>query len=83
METAALVLLIIVSTFLAIFLLVAIILMLLAIKLIAQLKLVADRAESAVDTVAAAGVMLRNASGPLAMIKVVASLVRKYSKNRK
>lgn len=84
MDTAALVLIIIVSAALTVFLIVLTILIILAIKLTKQVKLVADRAEKAVDTVASAGYILRDASGPLAIVKVVRNLVKEHKrKNNK
>ena len=80
MNTAALILVIIVSAVLAIFLIVLIVLVVLAIKLMKQLKLIVDRAEKAVDHVTSAGDMLRNASGPLAVLKLVRNLVKHYRK---
>ncbi len=82
METAALILLIVVSSVLTIFLIVTTVLVVLAIKLVKQLKLIADRAETAVDSVTSAGDMLRNASGPLAIAKLVGSFARKHYKNK-
>ena len=80
MDTAALVLVIIVSVTLTIFLIVTTVLILLAIKLMKKLKLIADQAEKAVDSVSTAGDMLRNASGPLAIAKLVRNLVKNHKK---
>ena len=82
METAALILLIVVSSVLAIFLIVCIVLAVIAVKLVRQLKLIADRAETAVDSVASAGVLLKNASGPLAVAKLATKMARKYYRNK-
>lgn len=76
MHTASEILVIIVSSVLAIFLTVLIVLVVLAIKLIKQLKIIVDRAERAVDSVSTAGAMLRDASGPLAILKLVRNIVR-------
>ena len=55
---------------------------LLAIKLMKQLKLIADRAEKAVDSVSSAGTMLRNASGPLAIVKLVRNMVKQHKTHK-
>ncbi|HEX8226474.1 MAG TPA: hypothetical protein VF572_01240 [Candidatus Saccharimonadales bacterium] len=79
MDTAALVLIIILAVVLTIFLVVTIILVSLAIKLMKKLKMIADQAEKAVDSVSTAGDVLRNASGPLAIAKLVRNLVKKHN----
>jgi uncharacterized membrane protein len=80
MDTATQVLVIIVSATLTIFLIALIVLIVLAIKLMKQLKLIADRAEKAVDSVTTAGDLLRNASGPLAIAKLVRNLVKHHNR---
>lgn len=78
METATQVLIIIVSIVLTVFLVVAIILILLGIKVMKQLKLIANNAEKAVDSVSNAGYMLRNVSGPLALVKLVRNAIKQH-----
>lgn len=80
MNTAALILVIIVSATLTIFLIVTIVLVTLAIKLMKKLHTIADHAEKAVDSVATAGDALRNASGPLAIFKMVRNMAKNYHK---
>lgn len=78
METTALILLIIVSATLTVFLIALIVLIVLAIRLMKQLKMIANQAEKAVDTVAAAGDVLKNVSGPLAIVKLLRNLMKQH-----
>lgn len=82
MDTASQILIIIVSGVLTIFLIVLIVLLSQVIKLVKQVKLIADKAEKAVESVSTAGEMLRNASGPLAVVKLVRNMVKHYNKSR-
>ncbi len=82
MDTATQVLVIIVSATLTVFLIMSIVLVALAIRLVGQLKTIADRAEKAVDSVTTAGDMLRHASGPLAIAKMVGKLIRQHYKDQ-
>lgn len=82
MENAQSILVIIVSSFLTLFLIVTIVLILLVIKLVKQLKIVVDKAEKAVESVEHAGEVLKNTSGPLALVKLVRNII-KYSKKGK
>jgi len=79
METAALILLIVVSAALTIFLIVAIVLFVVLVKLINKLRYLVEQAEKAVDTVTTAGELLKNASGPLAVVKMVRNIVKHYT----
>jgi hypothetical protein len=56
-----------------------IVLAVLVTKFIKKLKYVVDKAEHAVDSVSAAGDILRNASGPLAAAKVVRNIMKHYN----
>ena len=78
METAALILLIVVSTVLSIFLIITILLVVLVTRMVKKLQLVVDKAEQAVESVSTAGDILRNASGPLALAKVIRNIVKQY-----
>jgi hypothetical protein len=82
MENAESILVIINSTFLAIFLIAGIVLFLLAIKLVKQLKLIAAKAEKAVESVEHAGEFFKNTSGPLALVSFVRNII-KHSKKGK
>jgi biopolymer transport protein ExbB/TolQ len=82
MQNAESILVVIVSSFLTLFLIVMVVLILQVIKLVKQLKLIADKAEKAVESVEHAGEMLKNTSGPLAIIKFVRNMI-KHSKKGK
>lgn len=80
MEDAAEILVIILSCVLTIFLIVMIIVMTLAIKLIKQLRRIADKAEHAVASVESATEILKNTSGQLAAFKLVQNIVKHFKK---
>lgn len=82
MDTATQILVMIVSVTLTIFIVMLIVLLTMVIKLMKQLKLIADQAEKAVDSVTTAGDMLRHASGPLAIAKLIGNLVRRHYKDK-
>ncbi len=82
MDTATQVLVIIVSVVLTIFLVVLIALLVIVTKLVKKLQLIAAAAEKAVDSVSTAGDMLRNASGPLAVAKLVRNMVKHYKSGK-
>jgi Na+-transporting methylmalonyl-CoA/oxaloacetate decarboxylase gamma subunit len=82
MQNAESILVIIVSSFLTLFLITLIVLMVFVIKLIKQLKRIAEKAEHAVETVEHAGELFKNTSGPLALIKFVRNII-KHSKKGK
>jgi predicted PurR-regulated permease PerM len=72
----------ILSTFLAIFLVLAIIVLVLVIKLMQQIRELANRAEHLADNAEKVGEFFANAGGPLALMKVVANIV-KHATNHK
>ena len=80
MDTAAYILVIIVSVTLTIFLIALTVLIVSLIELIKKLKEITAKAENAVDGLAQAGSMLKNASGPLAVARVAVKLFKKYKK---
>lgn len=75
MTTAETVLLIILAVFLALFLLLAIAGAILTIKILKSVKRVVAKAEGVVDSVETAADVIRNASGPLAAVRVVKNIV--------
>ena len=81
MDSAAQVLVIIVSSALAVFLVAAIVLTVLIIQLVKKVKIVADHAEKAVETVTAAGEALKRASGPVSMFKAISTLIKQFHKS--
>lgn len=83
MQNAESILVIIVSATLALFLVTAIVVMVLIAKLVQALRRIVDDAERVVETAGEAAEMLRNASGPLALFKVVRNMVNAVDKMRK
>jgi preprotein translocase subunit SecG len=82
MATAESILVIITSSVLTIFLIVSIVLALLAMKLVKQLKVIADKAEHAVETVEHAGELFKNTSGPLALVKFARNMYKQSKKGK-
>jgi ABC-type multidrug transport system fused ATPase/permease subunit len=80
METAALVLLIVVSSALTIFLIVAIVAISYFIGVLKQVKRLTTQAESAVDSLESAATTLRNSASPLAVLKLIGNIVNQASK---
>lgn len=83
MENAESILVIIVSSVLTVFLIVAIVLLGLVIKLVQQLKRIADKTENAVEAVEHAGELFKNTSGPLALFKLVRNMMNRNKKKGK
>ncbi len=69
------ILLIILSVFLALFLGLAIALMVVSIKLVKSLKQIVAKAEMIVDSVETAAEVVKNASGPIATLRVLKNIV--------
>lgn len=82
MDTATQTLVIILSLFLALFLLLSIIICVQVIKLLHTLRTIADKAERVVDSAESVGTIFRNASGPLALMRVVANMVESATKHK-
>ena len=83
MDTAAQILVIIVSSFLAIFLVLAIVLIVLVIRVTLKIKQVANQAEVAVDAVSKAATSMSKASTPFAIFNGVRSIVGDQVRKRK
>ena len=83
MQNAESILVIIVSTTLALFLIAAIAVLVMVAKLIQSVRRIVDQAEKVVETAGEAAEMMRNASGPLALFKVVRNMVKAVDKTRK
>ncbi|HSW37268.1 MAG TPA: hypothetical protein VLG37_02770 [Candidatus Saccharimonadales bacterium] len=79
-ETA---LLIILAIFLALFLLLAIISAIISIKIFLSVKRVVAKAENVVDSVESAADVFKQASGPLAVLKVIKNIVNLSGHKRK
>lgn len=80
METASEVLLIIVSAVLSLFLIISIIALVYLIKVLKQVKRITAQAENVVDSVEAAANTFQKAASPLALLKLVGSIVENASK---
>ena len=83
MQNAESILVIIVSVTLSLFLLVAIVVLVMVAKLIQSIRQIVSQAEKVVETAGEAAEVLRNASGPLALFKVVRNMMRAVDKMRK
>lgn len=83
MNTASEVLVIIVSSILAIFLIVLIVASVYAVKVLKQVRRITERAENVAGTVEAAASTIGRAASPLAVLKIIGSIVEHSSKLRK
>ena len=83
MHNAESILVIIVSSVLTIFLVASIVVLVLVAKLIASIKRIVEHAEQVVETAGEAAEMLKNASGPLALFKVVRNMMNSLDKMHK
>ena len=80
MDTASEVLLIIVSATLSVFLVLLIIAIVYIISLLKQIRRIANHAENVVDSVESAASTFQKAASPLAILKVIASIVENAAK---
>jgi uncharacterized protein YoxC len=80
MDTAAEVLLIIVSAVLAIFLAFLIATLIYVIKILKQVRHITQHAENVVDSVEAGASVFRRTASPLAVLKIVANIVEQSYK---
>lgn len=83
MESATEILVVILSSFLAIFLLLGIILTVMMIKITRAIGRVVEKAEGAVDNVEAAAAMFKNAAGPLAAGKFLVNIADFFTSKKK
>ena len=83
MDTAAEVLLIIVSAVLAIFLVVLIIVGVWAVKLIKQARRVMMHAENVADSVEAAASAFERSATPLSVVRLIGNIIGQTAKHRK
>ena len=81
MDTSEQILVIFLSTALAIFLTLAIVIAVMVIKLLQQVRRLSDKAEHIVENVEHVGETFRNASGPLALFKVISNIVDNVSRH--
>lgn len=83
MENAQSILVIIVSSLLSIFLIISISVLILSIRLIKSVKKIVVKAEQVVNSAEAATDILKNAGGPLALLKIIRNIVHTVEKFRK
>ena len=83
MENAYEILVIILSSFLALFLLLAIILTVMFIRISKAVSRIVDKAEGAVNNVEMAASMFKNAAGPLAAGKIIMNIMDLFAGNKK
>ncbi len=83
MQNAESILVIIVSAILTLFLILAIVVLVMVANLIRVLRRIIDRAERVMETAGEAAEMLRNASGPLALFKVLRNIIKAVEKVQK
>jgi uncharacterized protein YoxC len=83
MDTAAEVLLIVVSSALTIFLIAFIVAIIYFIGILKQVKKITMQAEIAVDSIESAANTLKNTASPLAVIKLIGNIVNQASKMNK
>lgn len=83
MNTSEQILVVILSTALAVLLVLAIALTVLVIKLVKTISRISEKAEHIVENVEHVGDTFRNAAGPLALFKVINNLVHVVSKHTK
>lgn len=83
MDTASEVLVIIVSSILAVFLIVLIVALVFVVKILKQLRRITERAENVADSVEAAATTFEKAASPLAILKLIGSIVEQSTKIRK
>lgn len=83
MQNAESILVIIVSSVLSLFLIVGIIALVMFARLMASIQRVVERAEEVVETAGEAAEMLKNASGPLALFKVLRHMMKSVEKMQK
>jgi hypothetical protein len=77
------ILVIILSSFLALFLLLGIVAAVMIIKLIKTVQSIANKTEEAAGNVVAASETLRGAAGPMAMLRMFANVTNMFTKHSK
>lgn len=83
MNTASEVLVIIVSSVLAIFLVALIVALVYVVKILKQIRRVTERAENVADSVEAAAGTFEKAASPLAILKLIGNIVEQTTRIRK
>lgn len=80
MDLATQILVIIVSSVLAIFLVAGIVVSVLTAKLLKELRLLIARAEQLADSAAQIGEIFKDTSGPLALVKLIRNIINSFHK---
>lgn len=80
MDLATQILVIIVSSVLTIFLVAGIVVSVLAAKLLKEIRQLITRAEQLADSAAQLGELFKDASGPLAIIKLIRNIINSFHK---
>ena len=80
MDLATQILVIIVSSVLTIFLVAGIVVSVLAAKLLKEIRQLVGRAEQLADSAAQLGELFKDASGPLALIKLIRNIINSFHK---
>ncbi len=83
MDTAAQALLIIVSSVLSIFLIVGIVALVYLVKVLKQIRRITEKAENVAESVESAANTFERTASPLAILKVIGSIIDNASKMKK
>lgn len=83
MDTAEQILVIFLSTALAIFLVLAIAIAVMVMRLVANLRMIAQKAESIVDSAESVAEMFKKASGPLTVMHFIRGIARAVADKQK
>lgn len=83
LSTTQQILLIILSSALAVFLVVAIIIGILAIRLLITIRLITTKAEKLIETAEAAAEVFKKASGPVGIFSVVKNAIELFQQHKK
>lgn len=82
LSTTQQILVVTLSTALAVFLLLAIVIAILTIKLLMTLRMVADKAEKVVESAEAVGQVIKNVAGPMGVLRFARSVFEIVSKHK-
>lgn len=83
MDTAAETLLIVVSSVLSVFLILAIIALVYVIKILKQIRRISEKAENVAESVESAANTFEKTASPLAILKIIGSIVDNAAKMKK
>jgi hypothetical protein len=83
MDTATHILVVILSVFLALFLLLGIIVAVQVIRLLKVVSHIAHKAEAVIDSAESVGTIFKNAAGPLALVRVLRNMAHVVQGNKR